>query len=156
MPTHTTKRSTPYATQDMFSIIANVEAYPQFLPWCEATRILKHTQNTDSEEIEADMILAFKMFREKIKSKVTIIPQEGLIKISYLSGPFKYMNAQWHITPTLQGGSNIEFFIDFQIRNLILKHLIGTVFSKAMQKITLAFENRAHLLHCQKIETENS
>ena len=142
MPTHTEKRIMPYTAKQMYDLVADVETYPDFLPWCAATRIRKVTKDSHKTIIEADLIIAFKVFRERFGSRVTLKAEKFSIDVEYLDGPFKYLNNHW-IFRDVDGGCEADFFVDFEFKSRVLQALIGVVFNEAMQRIVKAFEDRA-------------
>ncbi|MDA9236188.1 type II toxin-antitoxin system RatA family toxin [Amylibacter sp.] len=146
MPTHTEKRIMPYTAKQMYDLVADVETYPDFLPWCAATRIRKVTKNSHKTIIEADLIIAFKVFRERFGSRVTLKAEKFSIDVEYLDGPFKYLNNHW-IFRDVDGGCEADFFVDFEFKSRVLQALIGVVFNEAMQRIVKAFEMRADDLY---------
>ena len=146
MPTHTEKRIMPYTAKQMYDLVADVETYPDFLPWCAATRIRKVTKDSHKTIIEADLIIAFKVFRERFGSKVTLKAEKFSIDVEYLDGPFKYLNNHW-IFRDVDGGCEADFFVDFEFKSRVLQALIGVVFNEAMQRIVKAFEMRADDLY---------
>lgn len=137
----------------MFDLVADIESYPQFLPWNSAARIRsRQTRPDGAEEIAADLVISFKVFRERFGSRVVLWPADaatGALKIDteYLDGPFKYMRSGWIFTDRPGGGCHVEFFVDFEFKNLILQKLIGVVFHEAMSRIVRAFEDRARVLY---------
>ena len=146
MPTHTEKRIMPYTAKQMYDLVADVETYPDFLPWCAATRIRKVTKDSHQTIIEADLIIAFKVFRERFGSRVTLKSEKFSIDVEYLDGPFKYLNNHW-IFRDVDGGCEADFFVDFEFKSRVLQALIGVVFNEAMQRIVKAFEMRADDLY---------
>jgi coenzyme Q-binding protein COQ10 len=146
MPTHTEKRIMPYTAKQMYDLVADVETYPDFLPWCAATRIRKVTKDSHKTIIEADLIIAFKVFRERFGSRVTLKDEKFSIDVEYLDGPFKYLNNHW-IFRDVDGGCEADFFVDFEFKSRVLQALIGVVFNEAMQRIVMAFEMRADDLY---------
>ena len=146
MPTHTEKRIMPYTAKQMYDLVADVETYPDFLPWCAATRIRKVTKDSHKTIIEADLIIAFKVFRERFGSRVTLNAEKFSIDVEYLDGPFKYLNNHW-IFRDVDGGCEADFFVDFEFKSRVLQALIGVVFNEAMQRIVKAFEMRADDLY---------
>ena len=146
MPTHTEKRIMPYTAKQMYDLVADVETYPDFLPWCAATRIRKVTKDSHKTIIEADLIIAFKVFRERFGSRVTLKTEKFSIDVEYLDGPFKYLNNHW-IFRDVDGGCEADFFVDFEFKSRVLQALIGVVFNEAMQRIVKAFEMRADDLY---------
>ena len=146
MPTHTEKRIMPYTAKQMYDLVADVETYPDFLPWCAATRIRKVTKDSHKTIIEADLIIAFKVFRERFGSRVTLKDEKFSIDVEYLDGPFKYLNNHW-IFRDVDGGCEADFFVDYEFKSRVLQALIGVVFNEAMQRIVKAFEMRADDLY---------
>ncbi len=146
MPTHSEKRIMPYTAQLMYDLIADVDAYPQFLPWCSAVRINKRKIEDNIEIIEADMVISFKVFRERFGSRVSLRSDEQKIDVEYLDGPFKYLNNHWAFVDC-EGGCEVDFFVDFEFKSKILQTIIGVVFGEAMQRIVGAFETRAKALY---------
>lgn len=146
MPTHAEKRTLPYTPDQMFDLIADVAAYPQFLPWCSAARITNRATRDGAEVIDADLVISFKVFREKFTSRVTLMRDAQKIDVEYLDGPFKYLNNHWAFQDHADG-CEVDFFVDFEFKSKILQGLIGVVFGEAMQRIVGAFEARARALY---------
>ena len=147
MPTHSETRHLPYTAQQMYDLVADVAQYPKFLPWCAAARIRSRTSNGPAEVMEADLVISFKVFRERFGSRVTLFADDMKIDTEYLDGPFRYMKSNWSFEPDEDGGCNVSFFVDFEFRNAVLQGIIGVVFNEAMQRIVRAFERRAAELH---------
>ena len=146
MPTHSETRVLPYSAAQMYALVAEVDKYPEFLPWTAAARIRSRTAQGASEVMLADLVISFKVFREKFGSKVVLHPDAFQIDTEYLDGPFKYMKSNWHFTDC-EGGCEVAFFVDFEFRNAILQKVIGVVFNEAMQRVVAAFEKRAKQLY---------
>jgi len=146
MTTHSETRILPYTADQMYALIADIESYPQFLPWCSACRVRARRQEAAQEVVDADMIISFKVFREKFGSRVTLKPDQRMIDVEYLDGPFKYLINNWKFTPHGEG-CEVSFFVDFEFRSFVLQKLIGLVFNEAMQRVVRAFEERAETLY---------
>lgn len=142
MPTHAEKRVLPYRPEQMFELVASVDRYPEFLPWCKAARITKR----EGDVFYADLVVAFKVFRERFSSKVTLHP-DLVIDVEYINGPFRYLNNHWRFEPTPDGGCLVDFYVDFEFRSRILQNLIGLLFNEAVQRMVAAFEARAAKLY---------
>jgi coenzyme Q-binding protein COQ10 len=147
MPTHHEIKVVPYSAAQMYALVADVEAYPKFLPWNAAARIRSRRPVPGGEVMEADLVISFKVFRERFGSRVTLYPAQQRIETEYLDGPFRKMVSTWGFRDRAEGGSEIEFFVDFEFRNAILQGIIGLVFNDAMQRVVRAFERRAAELH---------
>ncbi len=146
MPTHSETRPLPYTAQQMYDLVADVAKYPEFLPWCAAARIRSTRDTGEARVMEADLVISFKVFRERFGSRVTLYDAQKRIDTEYLDGPFKYMRSDWQFEDTDQG-CNVSFHVDFEFKNAILQGIIGVVFNEAMQRIVRAFERRAEELY---------
>lgn len=147
MPTHRETRTLPYSAAQMYDLVADVARYPEFLPWCAAARVrTRRPVGADAELMEADLVISFKVFRERFGSRVILHPLTRRIETEYIDGPFRHMRSTWdfHDVP---GGCEVVFFVDFEFRNAILQGIIGVVFNEAMHRIVRAFEARAAALH---------
>ncbi len=147
MATHSEIRELPYTADQMYDLVADVGAYPEFLPWCAAARIRSREDRDDHEVLEADLVISFRVFRERFGSRVTLWPGEKKIDTAYIDGPFRYMESTWRFRELPAGGCEVSFFVDFEFRNRILQGVIGVVFNDAMQRIVRAFERRAAALY---------
>lgn len=147
MPKHQEKRELPYSAADMYALVADVAAYPEFLPWCAAARIRSRRPEGAAEVMEADLVISFKVFRERFGSRVTLWPDQQTIDTEYLDGPFKYLKSTWAFSDLETGGCAVDFFVDFEFKNRVLQGVIGVVFNEAMQRIVRAFEDRARALY---------
>lgn len=146
MPTHSETRVLPYTPQQMYDLVADVDSYPEFLPWCAASRVRKVTPFDEGEVMEADLVISFKVFRERFGSRVTLWPEKMKIDTEYIDGPFRYMKANWAFAEA-EGGCEVSFHVDFEFKNAMLQGIIGVVFNEAMQRIVRAFERRAKELY---------
>ncbi|MBR9863910.1 MAG: type II toxin-antitoxin system RatA family toxin [Rhodobacteraceae bacterium] len=147
MPKHSETRQMPYSAQQMYDLIADIGAYPKFLPWCAGARIRDRKQVGDTEVIDADLVISFKVFREQFGSRVTLHPDDLKIDVEYIDGPFRYLNNHWSFTPLDNGGCEVDFFVDFEFKSAMLQAVIGVVFNEAMRRIVGAFESRAKELY---------
>ncbi|MGE4279528.1 MAG: type II toxin-antitoxin system RatA family toxin [Magnetospirillum sp.] len=143
MPTHAEKRPLPYTVDQLFDLVADVEKYPEFLPWCVGARIRKR----DGDVFFADLVIGFKMIRERYTSKVTLDRDAKRIDVVYTEGPFQYLNNHWAFVPNEDGTTTIDFFVDFEFKSKILQKVIGTLFNEAVKLMVGAFEKRANQLH---------
>ena len=141
MPTHAEKKRLPYTPAEMFDLVADIEKYPEFLPWCVGTRI----RSRDGDEVVADMIIGYKMFRERFTSRVTL-DRPHRIDVEYSDGPFNYLHNHWIFEPDGQG-TCIDFFVDFEFKSRILQAMIGVVFGEAVRIMVNAFERRAEAIY---------
>ena len=146
MPKHSETKRLAYTAEQMYALVADVGSYPQFLPWCSAARVRSRQPQPEGEIIEADLVISFKVFRERFGSRVTLFPAALKIETEYLDGPFRYMRSHWAFRPD-GVGCEVDFFVDFEFKNAILQGIIGVVFNEAMLRIVRAFERRAAELY---------
>ena len=95
----------------------------------------------------ATMTVGYRAIRESFTSRVTLRPEQGEIRVAYLDGPFSHLDNRWRFRAAPDGGSHIDFFIDYAFSSRVLALLMGAVFDKAVRKYTAAFEARAHALY---------
>lgn len=141
MPTHAEQRTLPYTADQLYGLVADIERYPEFLPWCVAVRMKKDTETLK----EADLVIGFRMFRETFTSRVDLEPGKR-IDVTYLSGPLKYLNNHWRFFP-VDEGCIIDFYVDFEFKNRLFQSLVGALFNEAVSRMVRAFEARAHELY---------
>jgi coenzyme Q-binding protein COQ10 len=141
MPTHAEQRVLPYTPEQLFDLVADVERYPEFLPWCVGARVRERRDNL----VVADLLIGFRMFRERFTSKVTL-DRPRRIDVAYSEGPFRYLDNHW-VFESVEGGCRIDFFVDFEFRSAILQKLIGVLFNEAVRRMVAAFETRAQQLY---------
>ena len=150
MPSHHETRVVPYSAGQMYALVADVASYPQFLPWNSAARIRSRrpVEGPDGVGVvmEADLVISFKVFRERFGSRVRLWPAAQRIQTEYLDGPFRHMQSTWAFRD-VDGGCEITFDVDFEFRNALLQGIIGIVFNDAMLRVVRAFERRAAALY---------
>lgn len=142
MPTHAEQRVVPYTPEQMFDLVAGIERYPEFLPWCLAARV----RSREGKTVIADLVIGFKMIRERYTSRVTL-DRPRRIDVEYLEGPLKRLTNHWVFEPHGSGGTKVDFYVDFEFRSRVLQTLIGALFYEALRRLVVAFEARAKKLY---------
>ena len=154
MPEHTEQQILPYDTRQLFDLVADIERYPEFLPWCRAARIIERLQ----DGFLGELVISFPPLTERYTSRVTLSPparpgDPAVIEVTMVKGPFEHLTNSWRFLPQ-DGGTRIEFFIDFRFKSRLLEKMIGPVFNKAAGRMVNAFQSRAEALYGdQKPET---
>ena len=143
---HSETRVLPYTAQQMYDLVADVARYPEFLPWTAGARIRSVEDRGDHQEMLADLIVSFKLFRESFGSRVRLFPQAQRIETAYIDGPFKKMESVWRFRD-VPGGVEVGFSTDFEFKSRILQKAAGVFFHQAMQQVVRAFEKRAQQLY---------
>ncbi|MCB1839972.1 MAG: type II toxin-antitoxin system RatA family toxin [Alphaproteobacteria bacterium] len=142
MTKHIEKRNLPYTPEQLFTLVAEVDKYQQFLPWCQKSVIKRR----EGDVFYADLIIGYKMVREKFGSKVSLKYPER-INVEYLSGPMKYLSNYWQFIREEDGSCTIDFYVDFEFKNLILQNLMGVFFNELVRRMVSAFEQRAREIY---------
>jgi coenzyme Q-binding protein COQ10 len=147
MPTHAEVKTLPYTPQQMFDLVADIDKYPEFLPWCLSAKIWKR----EGDVVYADLVIGYKLFKERFTSKVTIKPaqfgQGGHIHVEYIKGPMKHLSNHWRFIPSNPNACCIDFFVDFEFKNPMFQRLMGVFFNEIVKRMVAAFEARAKQLY---------
>lgn len=138
MPHHAETRHLPYTPEQVFDLVADIERYPQFLPWTQALRITSR----DGDVVTADMVVGFKMVRERFTSRVELHKPDR-IHVDYISGPLKYLKNDWTFRQAPDGGCLVDFSVDFEFKSRMFERLAGMFFHEALRRMVGAFETRA-------------
>ena len=152
MPTHSETRRLPYSAQQMYDLVSDVARYPEFLPWTAAARIRETLDLGDRTELLADLVISFKVFRERFGSRVTLWPEARKIDTEYLDGPFQKMVSNWAFADAGPGQCDVSFHVDFEFKSKILQTTATIFFNEAMTRVVRAFERRAEALYGPKME----
>jgi coenzyme Q-binding protein COQ10 len=132
----------PYSPQQMYDLVAEVQRYPEFLPWCIGARILRR----DGNVLNAELVIGWKILRERFSSKV-VLDALHRVQFDYTNGPLKYLHGDWRFTPATQGGTVVEFQVDFEFKSRALSLVMGGVFSELVHRMVGAYEARANQLY---------
>ncbi|MDG1436547.1 MAG: type II toxin-antitoxin system RatA family toxin [Rickettsiaceae bacterium] len=129
-----------YDASLLYSIIMDVENYPNFLPWCSYATILSKNE----DYLEAELNITFKGVSESYVSRVFGVEDGSSYKIEVvgISGPFKFLKNNW-VIESVNNGSEVKFSIDFELKSRILDMVVGVFFSTITEKMVAAFEDRA-------------
>lgn len=146
MPIHSETRVLPYTPQQMYDLVADVRSYPEFLPWTSAARVRSEKPVGATVVMLADLVISFKVFRERFGSRVVLHPEERRIETSYVDGPFRHMESVWTFAEA-PGGVEVGFDVDFEFKSRMLQGAANMFFQDAMQRIVRAFERRAAQLY---------
>ena len=142
MPSHRKYCASQHTVKEIFDLVTDVASYPEFLPWVSAIRV----RSDEEAEMLADMIVGFKALRETFSSRVIKTPKSAIV-VDYLDGPMKHLHNAWSFEPLADGGSIVDFTVDFSFRNRVFEALAGQFFDSALRKMTTAFIDRADALY---------
>ena len=148
MLTHLEHKILPYTPEQMFALVAAVDEYQNFAPWCVASRINKREGDN---VFYADLVVGYKMFREKFSSKVMLSAPSandpGMIDIEYLRGPLKHLKNHWRFICEPDGSCLIDFSVEFEFKNRALQSFSQLFFQEVIRRMVGAFEQRAQEIY---------
>lgn len=138
MPSHQEKRILPYTAEQLFDLVMDIESYPEFLPWCIGARV----NSRDRNDLTADVIIGYKMFRERFSSRVHFV-KDKKIEVEYLKGPMRHLQNKWVFKDVKGGQCEVDFYVDFSLSSKLFESLVDQFFQLALAKMIDAFEKRA-------------
>ena len=142
MPKHREVRRLAWSAAEMFDLVADLGRYPEFLPWVQGMRVGPEQDGV----VVADMIVGFRMIRERFTSRVTL-QRPGHLHVEYLDGPMKHLFNDWQFRDAPGGGCEIDFAVDFEFRNRTFEKIAGLFFVRAFERMVAAFVARAEVLY---------
>jgi coenzyme Q-binding protein COQ10 len=145
LPSKSESRFLPYTADFIYDIVADVERYPEFVPWCEGLRVLRREPAPFGEVIWAETLIGYKSLRERYISRVELDPGNRRVDVNQTEGPFRQLENHWRFTPA-DGGARVDFSIAFEFRSRLLGHIAGAALALVMGRMTDAFEARARVL----------
>jgi coenzyme Q-binding protein COQ10 len=146
MPKFETTRRVRHSPDQMFSLVADVERYPEFLPLCEGLTVRSRRERDGATLLVADMTVGYKAIRETFVTQVLLKPEERRIEVQYVEGPFRHLENRWRFLPA-PDGCDVVFFIEYEFRSRMLGALMGTMFERAFRMFAEAFEKRADAIY---------
>ena len=142
MPSASIKKKIPCSKKNLIEMVLDIEKYPEFVPWCLDGKIHKKNDKGDTIEIKADLTIGKIFFRDTYKSFVIFNKSEDSIHVTNIDGPLKHLENEWFFKQD-NDSSEVEFHVDFELKNKILNVLMIKSFDLGLKKIADAFEKRA-------------
>ena len=145
MPSASIKKEISCSKENLIKMVLDIEKYPQFVPWCLDGKIYSKKDNGNKVEITADLTIGKSFFHETYKSFVVYDKSLDLIHVTNIDGPLKHLENKWFFKQK-DKKIEIDFHIDFELKNKILNMLMVKFFDVGLKKIADAFEKRANKL----------
>tara|TARA_B100000029_G_scaffold340094_1_gene332316 strand:- start:851 stop:1306 length:456 start_codon:yes stop_codon:yes gene_type:complete len=142
VPTASIKKEIPCSKENLIKMVLDIEKYPEFVPWCLNGKIHTKKDKGDKVEIIADLTIGKSFFNETYKSFVIYDKDKDMIHVTNLGGPLKYLENKWFFKQK-ENKSEVNFKIDFELKNKILNILMLKSFDIGLKKIADAFEQRS-------------
>ena len=134
----------------MFALVADVERYPEFVPFCERLEVRGRRREGELDVLVADMSIGYKLIRETFTSKVTLDRPSLEVRADYLDGPFRTMENSWRFKPLPEGGCEVGFSIMYEFKSRTLAALMGAMFDRVFRTFAASFEKRADQVYGKK------
>jgi len=142
MSAHRVRRSLPYAPDQLFDLAADVERYPEFLPWWAAARVRKR----DGNVYYTDQVLRFAMLRQRFASK-TVLHRPERIDVSSTDGPLRKLSLTWLFEALPEDGCQVSLAVELELRSRVIQQVFAQTMLGAVEPIMTAFEARARSLY---------
>ena len=123
-------------------MVLDIEKYPEFIPWCLNGKIHTKKNKDNIIEIIADLTIGKSFFNETYKSLVIFNKKKDSIIVKNIDGPLKYLDNKWFFK-RIDNYSEVNFHINFELKNKILNLLMKKSFNVGLKKIADSFEKRA-------------
>ena len=146
MSSATIKKIIQCKKEQLIEMVLDIEKYPEFVPWCIEGKIFDRKESIDMITFSGDLKVGKSILNETFSSHVSYFKEKDKIVVSNLDGPLKYLKNEWDFKE-INNGTQLEFFIDFELKNPILNGIMKKSFELGLNKIAKAFEERAIQLY---------
>jgi coenzyme Q-binding protein COQ10 len=146
MPLHRETRIVPYTAEQLYAVVAAIDRYPEFLPWCSKLVVRKREKRGGVEFVTAEMFVAYLGLHENYVSEVRLDYPALIIEARHVEGPFRRLDTRWRFTP-LPYGSEVHLLVDFAFSNPVLSAVAGAAFGLVTARMQRAFIARAETLY---------
>ena len=144
MPKHKETKIVDFTDIQMFDLVADIDSYDLFLPWCNNSRIIESSKiDSDNDYVIADLEIGYKNLVYIYRSAVSLNRKNLIIDVEFVDGPFNHLVNKWSFKMTEGNQCEIDFFIDFELNVGVFNYLISKFFDKAFNKMVSSFEDRA-------------
>jgi coenzyme Q-binding protein COQ10 len=147
---HVVTRVLPYAPEQLFTLVGDVEAYPSFVPWITGMRTWNGRVDGEVSTVDAEAQVGFSFLREKFATRVRRDAEALTVEVSLLYGPFKRLANQWRFTPH-ETGTTVEFVIDFAFKSRMLDAMLAANIDRAARRLIECFEDRARAVYGARV-----
>jgi ribosome-associated toxin RatA of RatAB toxin-antitoxin module len=128
----------PYTSAEMFELVSDIAAYPQFLPWCSGTQILSQ----QGEELDARISFSVSGVSQSFTTRNQLRPGTE-IAMQLVDGPFSELQGRWRFQPLGNAGCKISLFLEYGFSSKMVALAVGPVFNKIANTLVDAFQKRA-------------
>ena len=140
------KKIIPCKKEQLVEMVLDIEKYPEFVPWCIEGRVLDKNESAYLITFNGDLKVGKSILNETFSSHVSYYKEKDIIIVTNLDGPLKHLKNEWKFKE-VNNSTQLEFFIDFELKNPILNGIMKKSFELGLDKIAKAFEERAVRLY---------
>ena len=140
------KKIIPCKKKQLIEMILDIEKYPEFVPWCIEGKINNKNESEDLITFNGDLKVGKSILNETFFSRVAYYKEKDKIIVTNINGPLKYLKNEW-VFKDVNNATQLEFFIDFELKNPILNSIMKKSFELGLNKIAKSFEERAIKLY---------
>ncbi|OZI13808.1 ubiquinone-binding protein [Sodalis-like symbiont of Philaenus spumarius] len=138
MPHITRSALVPYSAEQMFALVNDISAYPEFIPGCTASRVLEQ----NGSELTAEMNVSKAGISKSFTTRNVITENQSIV-MRLVEGPFSSFAGDWRFSPLSEEASAIEFHLDFEFKNKLIEMAFGRIFKEIVSSMVMAFTRRA-------------
>jgi ribosome-associated toxin RatA of RatAB toxin-antitoxin module len=136
-----------FSAEQMFDLVARIEDYPAFMPWCDGAEIKSRKPLSDTEEqVVGTLRIRYAGIRQSFTTENTQVRGES-IHLKLVDGPFKMLSGDWRFKALAPDACKIEFRMQYEFANRLLEGLIGPVFGSIANSFIDSFTRRAEQIH---------
>ena len=146
MSSATIKKIIPCKKEQLIEMVLDIEKYPEFVPWCIEGKINNKNESIDLITFDGDLKVGKSILNENFSSHVSFYKEKDKIIVTNLDGPLKHLKNEWKFKE-INNSTQLEFLIDFELKNPILNGIMKKSFELGLKKIAKAFEERAVKLY---------
>lgn len=128
----------PYSADEMYALVNNIEAYPDFLSWCRTAQVA----NKSETHLHATIAVEVGKIKQTFSTENNMQPGRS-INMQLVEGPFKFLSGSWHFDPQEKQACQIRLNIEFEFKNKLLKLALSHTFNRIMDSMVDAFTRRA-------------
>ena len=136
------KKIIPCKKEQLIEMVLDIEKYPEFVPWCIQGKAYDKIENNDLITFNGDLKVGKSILNETFSSHVSFYKEKDKIIVTNLDGPLKHLKNEWKFKE-VNNSTQLQFFIDFELKNPILNGIMKKSFQLGLNKIATAFEERA-------------
>ena len=145
MPKASVKRVINKKKDKLIEFVLDIEKYPEFIPFCLASKVYERKKEGDKILIIADLTIGKGLFSDTYKSDVRFNKKNDTINVTNIDGPLKHLQNNWKFVET-DNTTEVYFDVDFEIKNKFLNLLMEKSFEYGLNKIADAFQKEAEKL----------